>query len=204
MPDSCTCGAQLPPDARFCHKCGKPQRDDEPVLADEVIAAVVHSPIVEAVPDHSPVAINLANRPAVRAAFLAGLAAFLLSGPLGALGLFALGGGGVFAVYLYRRSTGQAVSAANGARLGWITGVFLFVLLLLSFTASIALEPAYFDELQKQMSERAALSEADLKTVMSVMRSPLGIGAMVFGMFIVSTLPPAVGGLVGAKLLGRN
>src|ERR1039458_3366734 len=27
MPDSCTCGAQLPPDALFCHKCGKPQRD---------------------------------------------------------------------------------------------------------------------------------------------------------------------------------
>ena len=23
----CTCGAQLPPDARFCHKCGKPQYD---------------------------------------------------------------------------------------------------------------------------------------------------------------------------------
>src|SRR5205085_4649138 len=27
MPDFCTCGAQLPPDALFCHKCGKPQRD---------------------------------------------------------------------------------------------------------------------------------------------------------------------------------
>ena len=27
MPDFCTCGAQLPPDSLFCHKCGKPQRD---------------------------------------------------------------------------------------------------------------------------------------------------------------------------------
>ncbi len=27
MPDFCTCGAQLPLDALFCHKCGKPQRD---------------------------------------------------------------------------------------------------------------------------------------------------------------------------------
>src|ERR1017187_9471093 len=27
MPEFCTCGAQLPPDSLFCHKCGKPQRD---------------------------------------------------------------------------------------------------------------------------------------------------------------------------------
>ena len=27
VPEYCTCGAQLPPDARFCHKCGKPQYD---------------------------------------------------------------------------------------------------------------------------------------------------------------------------------
>ena len=27
VPEFCTCGAQLPPDARFCHKCGKPQYD---------------------------------------------------------------------------------------------------------------------------------------------------------------------------------
>src|SRR5215471_558408 len=27
MPDFCSCGAQLPEDAVFCHKCGKPQRE---------------------------------------------------------------------------------------------------------------------------------------------------------------------------------
>jgi len=27
MPDNCTCGAELPPDSLFCHKCGKPQRE---------------------------------------------------------------------------------------------------------------------------------------------------------------------------------
>ena len=27
MADFCTCGAELPPDALFCHKCGKPQRE---------------------------------------------------------------------------------------------------------------------------------------------------------------------------------
>ena len=36
MPEFCTCGAQLPPDALFCHKCGKPQR--------ELIAPEFHVP----------------------------------------------------------------------------------------------------------------------------------------------------------------
>src|SRR5436305_1359982 len=35
--ERCTCGAQLPPDARFCHKCGKPQYD-YPGLETEAVA----------------------------------------------------------------------------------------------------------------------------------------------------------------------
>jgi hypothetical protein len=165
-----------------------------------VVAEPTPAPAIAA----EPTAINLANRSAVRAALLAGIAAFFLSGPLGALGFLALLGGGVLAVFLYRRSTGQKVSPANGARLGWITGIFLFALLLLSFTASVALEPTFFDQMQKQVAERASLPDAELRQIMSVLRSPVGIGAMVLLMFLVSTLPPALGGAVGAKLLGRN
>src|SRR5258708_21315931 len=42
MPDFCSCGAQLPEDARFCHKCGKPQREEivvEPPPAPPAAAA---------------------------------------------------------------------------------------------------------------------------------------------------------------------
>ena len=135
---------------------------------------------------------------------MAGIAAFFLSAPLGALGLIALVGGGIFAVFLYRRSTGQSISIANGARLGWITGIFLFVLLLLSFTISFALQPTFFDDLQKEITQRAVLPEADVRQIVQMLRTPIGIGAMLFGMFLSSTLPSALGGAVGAKLLGRN
>ena len=48
MPDFCTCGAELPPDARFCHRCGKPQREEViPETAErrvEIAAAVAPVP----------------------------------------------------------------------------------------------------------------------------------------------------------------
>ena len=35
---------------------------------------------------------------------------------------------GFLAVFLYRRRTGQRLSVASGARLGWICGIFGFVI----------------------------------------------------------------------------
>ncbi|MEP6961782.1 MAG: zinc ribbon domain-containing protein [Acidobacteriota bacterium] len=204
MPESCTCGAQLPEDARFCHKCGKPQRD-EPLLVDEPVE-VVPEPVAVTAAVTPPVdlPITITNSAAVRAALPAGIAAFFLSAPLGAFGLLVLIFGGTLAVYLYRRRTGQSLSASNGMRLGLITGVFLFVMLLLSFTASIVLQPTFLDELQAEVTRRSALPEAEVRQVVTLLRTPLGIIAMLLGMFLSSTLPPALGGAVGAKLLGRH
>jgi hypothetical protein len=112
--------------------------------------------------------------------------------------------GGVLAVWVYRRGSGQGLSMANGARLGWITGVFLFVLALVSLTMTVALEPSYLDQLRDEIAKRSALPEAEVRQLTQLLFSPLGIGMMVIGMFLTSTLPPALGGAVGAKLLDRR
>lgn len=203
MPEFCTCGAQLPDDARFCHKCGKPQRD-EPILVEESPAIEPIQPEVVAAPEPAKLPINLRNKAAVRAALLACLAVFFLSIPLGALALLGMVLGGGFAVYLYRRGTGQSLSVANGARLGWITGIFLFVLILLNFTAVVALQPNYLEELRQEITKNAILPEAEVRRVIDLIFTPIGIGAMLVGMFVMSTLPPALGGAVGAKLLDRH
>src|SRR5689334_2027095 len=44
MADFCTCGAQLPEDARFCHRCGKPQRNE--TFAVEPTPEIVEIPAV--------------------------------------------------------------------------------------------------------------------------------------------------------------
>src|SRR5579862_3192296 len=81
VPDSCTCGAQLPPDARFCHKCGKPQRD-EPLLVDEPV--VVPPPPPLAPPPPAP-PISFRNAIAVRVALATGIPIVLLSALLSAV-----------------------------------------------------------------------------------------------------------------------
>src|SRR5579871_1218209 len=125
VPDFCTCGAQLPPDARFCHKCGKPQYD-YPGFAVEEPAPVPPPPAAQTKPLAE---ISFHNRLAVRVGFLVALFAFLpfiflQAVPLlpAVVAFFA----GFLAVFSYSRITGQSLSVRSGARMGWITGVFSF------------------------------------------------------------------------------
>ena len=125
MPDFCTCGSQLPPDALFCHKCGKPQR--EILIPEARESAPPEPPIVpplatppvraEALP------LNFHNRVAVRIALLVAVSATVLSMTL--LPLVSWPAAGFFAVFLYRRRTGSSVNVGAGARLGMITGVLM-------------------------------------------------------------------------------
>ncbi|MBV9770400.1 MAG: zinc ribbon domain-containing protein, partial [Bryobacterales bacterium] len=122
MPEFCTCGAQLPPDARFCHKCGKPQYDypglevAEPSSPTEV-AEVALPPQLQL-----PAEIGFHNRLAVRIGFIAAVSAvfvFLVPLPFPVLRLLiAFIAGGFFAVFLYTRRTGQMLSIRSGARMG--------------------------------------------------------------------------------------
>src|SRR5688572_21496603 len=81
----CTCGALLPPDARFCHKCGKPQYDMSVIEDEPEPAPPVPVPVVEVEPP-KPTGITLRNPAAARAALGAGaITALLMMVPLPAL-----------------------------------------------------------------------------------------------------------------------
>src|SRR5215472_12723474 len=138
VPDFCSCGAQLPPDARFCHKCGKPQYD-YPGLEPETIEPAMPVPP----PAAPPVAIEISfhNRIAVRVGFIAALIAvllFLFPLPFPFLRLFLLFmAAGFLAVFLYTRRTGHMLSVRSGARMGWITGIFSFMFITILFAAAM-------------------------------------------------------------------
>jgi hypothetical protein len=202
VPEYCTCGAQLPPDARFCHKCGKPQREEDLVVEEQPVVVIAPPPV--APPPPPP--INFHNAIAVRVALLAGTLAFMISAVLGPLGLVALAFAGFFAVYLYRRRTGAILSVANGARLGWLSGIFIFTIAIIVFTIQlVALSPSQMmRDLHEQMTKNYSASEAQINQVITFLASPSGIGMIVLFSFLMITLLPALGGAVGAKLLNRQ
>jgi hypothetical protein len=213
----CTCGAKLPTDARFCHKCGKPQYD-EPLFnvgTGEESVQESASPVVAAQPAPAKPGINFHNSVAVRIGFFAaGLMTLLLAFPIPAFlaavwQLVLLLAGGFFSVYLYARRTGESLTVRSGARMGWITGVFCFVIMTVFFTISIiqiATQDglaAFFREMVSQRGTPDLVAQFN-----EVLSSPAGIATLLFGMllvfFVMLTLLPAVGGALGAKVLAKE
>ena len=208
MPDFCTCGAQLPPDARFCHKCGKPQRDEPLLVEDEQpVIAVPLAPPPAAV---EPPPISFRNATAVRVALATGIPVVLLTGVFsaiaGPLTMLLPVAGGFFAVYLYRRRTGQKITVLAGARLGWISGIIVFTMLtiLLTVTVLVLSQPELVQSMRDQMAKMSSVSQEELTRNIDLLKTPSGLAVAVLDAFLTYTVLTALGGAVGAKFLSRN
>lgn len=214
----CTCGAQLPPDAKFCHKCGKPQfempaqePDDEPVEAPATsgIAPAAATPAGPA----PPLEVSFHNPIAVRTGLLTALIASLTNSlpiPIPGWLLLSQCGAGFLAVYLYGRRTGQPLTVLSGARMGWITGIFSFAIGIVFFTlAMIAIMnqgglAAFFKENMRNQIP----NPADLDRLIAAMQEPTGLTVIIVLMlillFILFTVFPTLGGALAAKILQRD
>lgn len=211
MPEFCTCGVQLPPDARFCHKCGKPQYDypgletteAEPEPQTPAPASVIHARVS---PD-----IGFHNRVAVRMGFFAAAAAVLVCMipiPLAWLRLpISFVAAGFLAVYLYSRRTGQILTLRSGARMGWITGIFLFIFGSILFTLAMVAVTTQ-GGLEKQLQTQISPNDPRWEMVRQVLNNPaMIIAGLVFYLmvfFVVLTALPMIGGALGAKVLEKE
>ncbi len=208
VPDFCTCGAQLPPDARFCHKCGKPQYD-YPGLVDDTEPAA--PPVVPLASAPASPEISFHNRVAVRIGFLAALLAVLLlmfplPFPLPRM-LIAFSAAGFLAVVVYTRRTGQILSVRSGARMGWITGIFSFMLVTIVSAATmvaISSEGGIVKFFRSQLPPNDARAE----TLAQALNDPASLaGVLVFSLimlFVILTTLPMLGGALGAKVLAKE
>lgn len=222
MPEICSCGAQLVADARFCHRCGKPV-GDEPLETPTPASTLLEEAPQEEIPlEAAPILpeqigeISFANSSAVRVGLFVAALAMLIFVPLSqAAGLSVLGvfgltiASGLLAVFLYQRRTGVSLSARQGARLGWMTGVFIFAFFLVLFTVSLipALESGEFSKIPDEALQ-GKLSAADLEKVKEVLSSPwlfsLSILFFMAIYFIAATVLTSLGGILGARFLGRD
>ena len=207
----CTCGAELVPGARFCHHCGKPQRPEDlagPVAAGETAE---QEPAPVAAPEPAAPEIGFRNATALRVAMLTGALAFLATSlPLPpVVRLLLLMGAGFFAVYLYRRRSGQPVAVPAGIRMGWISGLFCFVLFTLLFTLSFSALALMTRDGGMSVYLRDHLAamgmpEESIKQALEILASPWQMLGMLAWLFITSTFLPALGGAIGSRLLERR
>lgn len=202
MPDFCTCGAQLPPDARFCHKCGKPQREE--VLIEEPEAPPPEpQPLATTPPAFAP--IDFRNGMAVRVGFLTAMLASLLNAMLVYACPLWLVSAGFVCVYVYQRRTGQSLTVGNGARMGWITGLFSFVIFTVLFTLSFVAQ-VRSGELLKNLGDVPFL-QGSAEQLRELFSNPVYLAFNVLLslaiLFVVFTSLSIAGGALGAKLLGR-
>lgn len=212
VPEFCTCGTQLPPDARFCHKCGKPQFD----LPDAVVEPPIMVPAAVLPGPRQTAEINFRNRTAVRVGLLAAAIASVcisLPIPMRLNVVWMLGwlvGAGFLAVYLYGRRTGEVLSVQKGVRMGWITGVFCFVIATIFFTITIMAisnDGGLGDFYREQLTSQAG-DEVNVQELLEVLESPSGLAAIILFsllmLFLLFTLLPTLGGAMGAKVLQKE
>jgi len=204
--ERCSCGAVLVEDALFCHKCGKPTREILPVEPET-------APPVEALPPPLPVQgpppIGFHNRLAVRIGLLAGILSIVVSTITGqiafALEPLCLIAAGFGAVFLYRRRTGQRLSLLSGAHLGWICGVFGFVIIAVLLTVSVfAMSDSAAVDAIRDHWRQYGKSDVELNQYIAAFRDPKNILVALPFFFLLFTVLPAFGGAIGAKFLDRD
>lgn len=200
MQQRCTCGAILPEDARFCHKCGKPQYDEDLARIAEQEELLRTPPPSEFRPAQ-PLTISFKNSRAVTisgvvagGAFFGSAIAGLLSPLLWPLVLLAAG---FVASVVYKSGSSEPLSSANGARLGWMTGLWLFLVLMLGATlVSLYLSSPSGAEVMKQlhsMPQFAQMADMNRRDVaMSILVSAIPT-------FFMVTLIAGLGGILGAR-----
>ncbi len=204
MPEYCSCGAQLPPDALFCHKCGKPQRElvvpetREP-FPEPVLPPQAPLPRMEAPP------VNFRNAVAFRIALLVAAFATLLSF-LPFLNWLAAG---FFAVFIYRKKTGSFLNVGAGVRMGWITGLLMFALSAVVFAVQ-QLPGAIRGHLDARLQEQMQNFAQDPMSQQMFRYFQNGPGVMVLflfsliALFLFTTGLSMAGGAIGAKIVGRD
>jgi hypothetical protein len=157
----------------------------------------------EAAPEPPPIGFH--NKVAVRVAMLTGILGFFLSALASSFALVFFVACGFFAVYWYRKRTGQQLTWLSGAHLGWITGLFGFLMATILVTlAAVALSQPEFVSAMKEQLKNSSHPEADLTQLIEMLRTPTKLAALLSGSFLLLTLLPAAGGAMGAFLLNRQ
>jgi hypothetical protein len=114
---------------------------------------------------------------------------------------------GFLAVFLYTRRTGQILSIRSGVRMGWITGIFSFVLVgVLATVSMVAISNQ--EGLAKFLSKQLPPNDARTESMAQMLQDPATLSAVVLFslivLFVIVTALPMIGGALGAKVFEKG
>jgi hypothetical protein len=196
----------LPEDARFCHKCGAPQyQEDVARLAQHTVPAPVLSPVTNPA---APVAgVSFRNSRAVWITCAVAAVTLFAMAVIGYLFLplfpVVLCAAGFVATRLYNQSATQPLNAAGGARLGWMTGLWVFLALAIvcAIVAVAISNPNTWAQIKSAWAQLPQTQQIASLTPHEVLKQ------LLFNLpvsFLIFTLLPGLGGMLGAKFSRRR
>jgi hypothetical protein len=203
MPPVCSCGATLPEDARFCHRCGRPQRDEFPdVKIEPDRVSVATAPPASSVVTSIVQTVSFSNPLVLRTSLLVASITTMLE-IIPYVGFIAPILGGFAAAALYQRRSGQVLTAGSGAKLGWITAILNALLFTIFISLDFAVAgPAMFDALRENVRQQAS-SPAQIQAL-QMMNDPRFLAVMVLMiwvlLFVTSSLLYMAGGALAARM----
>jgi hypothetical protein len=210
------CNAPVGTGVPFCPQCNAPQFR---VVAEAERAQVVDGETVAGAPVvayDGAAAHRIRWSAAIARTIVAAIASVALLQLIStfsrsaALAFLALPLGGWFAVYLYSRRAPGAVTAGMGARLGAVTGFFVFAIgFAISAVGVMTDRDEVFQLMQKGMKEAAAANPSpQADALIQQISTPSGMMTILFlaaVLFLfVSLALCAVGGAAGAAIAKRR
>ena len=207
--ENCDCGWRaIPEGASFCPGCGKPLTAD--ARETERQANAFPRPRAEEEQAGPVDRVTFGTPGALRSCYWsAAFAAIIMSLPYASLLCFIVyPAAGFYSVHSFRRQTRKGVTLKAGAKLGFLTGVITFALLLILLTIASTMPgnpgiSASLDELEASFAQQG---EADLVARVRALRADptalalLALFTLSVG-FGVTTGFATAGGALGAKVL---
>lgn len=201
MPETCSCGAQLVENARFCHRCGKPH--GESLLQPQNEPERLPPPPVERIAVPPPVPVSWHDPLAVRVVMLtASVTAvpYLLLALVAPVLLLWAAGGGFAAVTLYRRHSGRVLTPRAGAKLGWLNGLVAFLMATVFF--SIYLLFSGINSLRDMLVSSLPHDAPRYQQALQMYQDPAVFGFAVVFAWVFLGLLVALGSVAGGAFAG--
>jgi hypothetical protein len=217
----------LPEQARFCHRCGAPQLEadrqrlaseqaEDPAREEQTGQGLVQEQQPRAMEQAWPAGLE-SSTPASRISFknTHAVIASLLCAAGGMIGfpLFSLYAAPLFpfflcavgfvAVRVYRARSAEFLSTGAGARLGWMTGFWLFVVvaIMLAVVSIFVASEEGWRQMQiawERVPQAARLLQLSQREFLMQL-----LWTLPFSFFLLTMLP-GLGGILGAKFLARR